>query len=191
MNISGIFLVLIATYLIYKIHTDTDQTGGDLKQMDISNRYQDPYYTRQFRELDDVDNVLNRPLEATNKDIARLVASNTFGGAGKPNIGDHPEIRSTPKTYLDFMDIMNKETPKEVKVLIESKQPYFLDEALIIERDGHKYYWDWRYPKQPISLDFAKDPERYTQLHPNEYPSYVIASRNYNGLQPNSDNQWV
>jgi hypothetical protein len=178
MNISGIILVFIAAFLIYKIHTDDGQTGGALQQMTIQNRHQDPYYARQYRELDDVDNVLNRPQEPGKPAIQSLVAKNVHDTT-------ELELRPSIRKYLDFMDIMTENTPREMKVLVESRQPYFLDEALIIERDGYKFYWDWRYPKQPISLDFIKDPEAYVKSHPNVYPSYIIKSRDYKGLGPN------
>jgi hypothetical protein len=184
MNISGIILVLVAAFCIYKIQTG-DQTGGDLQQMTIDNRYQDPYYAQQYRELDDVDNVLNRSQEPGNKVIQDLVAWNVHDdGLGG---GKEQELREPIKKYLDFMDIKTLETSEETKVLVESKQPYFLDEAMIIDSYGHKFYWDWRYPKQPISIDFATDPDAFVRSHPNEYPSYIIKSRDYSELRPNND----
>lgn len=185
MNISGIILVilvLIASYLIYKIHTD-EQTGGALSQMTIHNRYQDPYYERQYRELDDVDNVLNRPQEPGNPVIQNLVAKNAFQTSSSKGFEGALELREPVKKYLDFMDIKTQPTSDKVKVLVENQQPYFLEDALIIDRDGHKFYWDWRYPKQPISVDFIKDPDRYVRERPNEYPSYIIKSRDYTELK--------
>ena len=184
MNISGSMLVLLIVYLITKLADfgTIAQLGGSLPQMNIDNKHHDPNYSRQYRELDDVDNVLNRPVKAVNKITEGLQAKNMFRG-------QELELRAPVKTYLDFMDIMTKETPTEVKVLVEDKQPYFLDEALIIDKYGKKFYWDWRYPKQPISVAFAKDPELYIREHPNEYPGYIIASRNYSNLGPNDNNE--
>lgn len=180
MNISGIILILIAAFLIYKI--DTSQIGGGLglRQMTIYNRHQDPYYARQYRELDDVNNVLNRPVMPGNKVTQGLVAYNVW------NRGNELELSEPIKKYFDFSDIIHRKTPEETKVLVENLQPFFLDEAMIIDHYGEKFYWDWRYPKQPISVEFAKDPETYVKQHPNEYPSYVIKSRNYSALGPNS-----
>lgn len=181
MNTSGVILLLVAAFLIYKIQMDQDQTGGSVANaITIANRYQDPYYSRQYRELDDVDNVLNRPQTKGDPYIDALVPWNQDQDTAQ-------RLRAPVSKYLDFNDDGRKPTPtdEKVKVLVEGRQPYFLDEALIIDRDGKKFYWDWRYPRRPISLQFATDPEGYVRDHPNEYPSYVIASRNYSALQPN------
>jgi hypothetical protein len=183
MNISGIILVLIAAFLIYQIHVSgQQQTGGALKQMTVENRHQDPYYARQYRELDDVDNVLNRPQELGKKHIQDLVARNLHMGSEMPL----QELQQQRMNFSDT-DVPKIATTESAKVLVENQQPYFLDEALILDREGRKYYWDWRYPKQPISVDFVKDPDNYVKTRPNEYPSYVIRSRDYSDLGPNSD----
>ena len=57
MKFSAVILILVALYLILKI-SKSDQVGGAIKQLTIKNKTNDPYYARQYRELDDVDNVL-------------------------------------------------------------------------------------------------------------------------------------
>ena len=178
MNLSAIILIIIAIYLIRKINS-RDQLGGGVKQINITNKTNDPYYSRQYRELDNVDNVLLRPIDKSNKDIENLISSNTFTHSDQ-------EIRVPIKKYLDFVDTKTRKTPEDTKVIIEHKKPYFLDESLIIDYYGEKYYWDERFPKQPISIDFAKDPIKYVKDHPNEYPSYIVASRNLSDLSPNT-----
>jgi hypothetical protein len=188
MNISGSILILIIIYVLYNFSQGNDfglgmlglgleQMGGKLPQMNIQNKYDDPYYNRQYRELDDVDNVLNRPLHATVKAIRNLKASNKY-------LHNETQLSVPDKVFFDFAaaDVVTKDTSEAVKVLVENKQPYFLDEALIIDKDGKKFYWDTRYPKQPISVEFAKDPVKYVRTRPNEYPSYVVASRNYGDI---------
>lgn len=179
MNVSGIILVLVIAYILYHVSAHgMPQIGGALPQMTIRNRYQDPYYARQYRELEDVDNVLNRPLLPVNPVTEKLEGQHEIG------VHNEQELREPVKTYFDFAatDRPKRSTGEDTKVLVEVRQPYFLDEALIIDRDGEKYYWDTRYPKQPISINFAKDPVKYIKDRPNEYPSYVIASRNYGDL---------
>lgn len=181
MNASGIILVLVIAYILYYIleHGMPPglQLGGALPQMTIRNRYQDPYYARQYRELEDVDNVLNRPLYPADPVIQKLEGR-------RESMHNEQELRTPVKTYFDFAatERPTKNTKEDTKVLVEARQPYFLDDALIIDRDGEKYYWDTRYPRRPISIDFAKDPMKYIKERPNEYPSYVIASRNYGDL---------
>jgi hypothetical protein len=76
------------------------------------------------------------------------------------------------------------ETDNSLKVLVEDHQPFFLNGALIINKEGQKFYWYARYPLKPISIDFASDPDKYVAEHPNIYPSYVISSRNYEDTKP-------
>lgn len=174
MNTTGIILVIVAAFLVFKISTmDDEQRGGSLKQMTIDNRYQDPYYARQYRELDNVDNVLNRPQEPGKKNIENLKPVHTGG------LNAQKQLKME-----DFSDAPKAVISDTTRVLVEGQQPYFLDEALVIDRDGHKYYWDWRYPKEPVSVEFLTNPQKFIQEHPNVYPSYVVKSRNLSDLQP-------
>lgn len=183
MNASGIILVLVIAYILNYIREHGMpsmpglQLGGALPQMTIRNKYKDPYYARQYRELEDVDNVLNRPLLPGSTVIQKLEGC-------RPDTHNEQELVEPAKTYFDFAatDRPARKTKDDTRVLVEARQPYFLDDALIIDKDGEKFYWDTRYPKQPISIEFAKDPMKYIQDRPNEYPSYVVASRNYGDL---------
>ena len=94
MNFSAIILVILACYLVYKINTK-NQTGGSVKKI-IKNE-KDPYYLRQYQELEDVDNVLLRPQEMGNTNIQNLVTANKFKDYEK-------ELKIPTKKYLDFID---------------------------------------------------------------------------------------
>lgn len=179
MNIPGGILILLVTAVLFKIHHMKNQEGGTLSAININNKYTEPYYSRQYRELDDVNNVLNRPVVKGKDNINTLQAWNTECDLdGK--LMEQLKLREPWKRYLDFNDIEVKPNENSLKVLIEDKQPYFLDEALIIDYYGEKFYYDANYPKQPISVDFAKDPAKFCREHPNEYPSYIIGSRSSN-----------
>ena len=67
-----IVLLLIAVMILYAYHFGLGQQHGGLQQMTITNKFNEPYYARQYRELDDVDNVLNRPIKLGNRCIQRL-----------------------------------------------------------------------------------------------------------------------
>lgn len=178
MNISGLMVILMILYLLYHFKDGSHiQDGGNPPYASIENKYQEPYYQQQYNELDNVDNVLNRPIQQGKDHIKDLHASNMY---------DHQELdlKIPPKKYLDFMDVQNRETPKDLKVLVEGKQHYFLDKALVIDYYGHKYYWDYRFPRQPISVEFARNPAQYIKEHPSVYPSYVIASRRTPYISP-------
>ena len=187
MNISGIILVLFAAYLIIGVHYPHQQHhphqqhgssgGGTVSKVP---------YTRQYNELDDVDHVLSRPIEPGNKITDSLVAYNT----GLPFASGEimPLEAASSLVVLDNHAKAPGPTPaspipipsQDIKVLVEARQPSFLKEALII--DG-KYYHDQRYPQRPVSVEFAKDPERFVREHPDEYPSYVIKSRMWTPLK--------
>jgi hypothetical protein len=190
MNAPGVILVIVVIFLLYMI-TTSDQSGAGPSPSQspgpVSAAAAGPHYARQYRELEDVNTVLYRQQEPGVPAISALQAWNTntetqlrLGlGLGLGAGSDVDELRSFVRPYETAP---TQPTPDSTRVVVESKQPYFLDEALIIERDGEKYYWDWRYPRQPILIQFATDPEGYMRDHPNEYPSYVIESRDHSGL---------
>ena len=175
MNIPGSILILLITATLFKIYHEKDQTGGTLSAINITNKYTEPYYSRQYRELDDVNNVLNRPVVKGKDYINELQPWNTYSDLDG-STHTQLKLREPWKRYLDFSDIKTNPNTKTIKVLVEDKQPYFLDEALIIDYYGEKFYNDANYPKHPISIDFAKDPVKFCNEHPNEYPSYILQS---------------
>lgn len=168
MNIIGLICMLFIAVLLMKIHKE--QSGGSVPQMSIENKYTEPYYGQQYRELDDVNNVLNRPMKERRAEIDALVAHD-------PTVPPQYHYIDPQRTYLDFGDTVSSPVTESDKTLVASQQPYFLDEALVIDYYGEKFYHDARFPRQPISIEFAKDPKKFCRDHPNEYPSYVIASR--------------
>lgn len=150
------------------------QFGGSVPG--IITKATGPHYIRQQRELANVDNVLNRPLYPVDKNIERSHAANVWLDYDG-DFRHHHELLIPEKRYFDFKDINQVSASVDTKVAVEAKQPYFLDEALIVERDGMKFYWDWRYPKKPLPIEFALDQDKFVLEHPNEYPSYIIKSR--------------
>ena len=173
MNITGLILVILITSLFIVGTTLTLQSGGSTSGWSaITIPSTNNVYSRQFNELDNVDFVLQRPQFPPNEFI------NTM----KPVEEGSDELYTLPKKSM--ADITDAVVTQDAKVNIETKQPYFLNEAMVISYYGVPYYWDYRYPRQPISVEFAKDPEKYITEHPDEYPSYVIKSRNYSKLEP-------
>lgn len=179
-NITIAILTILTLYYLFK-DTDLIQSGGGLIPVTLSEGSSSPY-TRQYRELDNVDNVLNRPLQPVDKDTARQHAANTWenvDGTARTQL----EFRKPDKRYLDFNDIDADLVSPDTRALVESRQHYFLDEAKIIDYYGKKFYWDWRYPKEPLPIEFAQDPDKFVRENPNLYPSYVIRSRDYSQLE--------
>jgi hypothetical protein len=148
--------------MIHRIY----QSGGSPSGWSAVTIPQSPasIYSQQFNELDNVNNVLNRPVLPGNKFIAEM----------SPNDYDN-NIAVLPKESMP--DVKREKLSNGTKAIIEAKQPYFLDNALIVNYYGKTHYWDWRYPRQPIPIEFATDPDRFVKENPEEYPSYVIQSR--------------
>ena len=172
----ALLLVLVAVLYIY--HTE-EQTGG-LPQVTISNKYNEPYYGRHYRELDDVHNVLARPLRQGKPHIQQL-RSVGISADSRP-----AQLQKAPVTYLDLEagEYITDPTPKSILTLVEGRQPSFFNESVVIDYCGRKFYWDWRYPEQPLPVEFAQDPEGYLRRHPNEYPAPLVASRNLSQVKP-------
>jgi hypothetical protein len=140
-------------------------------------------------ELHNVDNVLNRPVGEKNEDIDGTVpvleeTPDQQQSAPGLVVRQAQEIQEFPKYYLDFKDIYRRPLDKDTETMVESVQPYFLGKAEILDLYGQYYYRDWRYPLQPIRLEFALDPQKFVREHPVEYPSYVIRSRDLRDTQP-------
>jgi hypothetical protein len=170
MNIAGLvlFVILVSAF----VAIPKFQLGGLGLPMDKPGLVPsaDSIYLQQYRELDNVDNVLLRPLTTGDNFINNLM----------PTLDDKGQ-QSLPKLMSPFVTEVSKQT----KSIIESKQPYFLDDVKIVNYYGVPHYWDWRYPRQPIPIEFAVNPEKYTKEHPGLYPSYIISSRDYSNLKDN------
>jgi hypothetical protein len=175
MSITGLFLVLLiaSLFIVMTLHSQTGGSPSGWSAVTIPQTSN--IYSQQFNELDNVDNVLKRPLFPANKFINALTP-----------VEEGPEnAAKLPKESMPA--IVREPVADGTKVMVETKQPYFLDNALIVNYYGKTHYWDWRYPRQPLPVEFATDPEQFVRDHPEVYPSYVIKSRNYADLQMNVD----
>jgi len=168
--LTGLFV--LATILTLIAILQNNQSGGlipkTLPTIPLSFNY-----SRQYNELNNVNNVLKRPLVSTNKYINNITP--LFSSLSTDS--QKAELLEPIVKYMDFSDIVTVPTSENLKSIVESKQPYFMGNAKVTDFYEGKYYWDWRFPKQNISVEFAKDPIKFCQEHPKEYPSYVITSR--------------
>jgi hypothetical protein len=168
MNIAGLFIVLLLSSL-FILGAMKSQSGGSpagWSSVTIANPSNLSVYSQQINELDNVDNVLKRRQYPGKPVINNL----------KP-IDEGSMHTVLPKESLP--DIKTPVVPVGTKAVLEAKQPYFLDEALIVTYYGKPHYWDWRFPGQPLPIEFAKDPAKFVKENPEIYPSYIIKSRNY------------
>ena len=164
MNWPGVLALVVTIYLLSAL--SKNQSGGALPGM-APPKPGEPYYGRQYRELDDVNAVLRRPVEKGKDNINTLQSYNE-------NHEDNLHLKERVSTYLDFYDTQTKEVSKEELMAIVDKQPFIFDKAQIVYQSGQPFYYDARYPNSPIPVQFAIDPESFIRDHPNVYPSYVI-----------------
>lgn len=164
MNIIGLLLVIsivIGFTMLTRDHAS--QSGGmDPSYVKISSEKINSPYLKQYNELDNVDNVLKRQQYPANPTVNAIIPNDEK---------DIDNMEKLPFESIDYIPVYTG-TPS-IKALIESKQPYFLDEALIVTYYGVPHYWDWRYPRQPIPIEFAQDPAKFRREHPSVYPSYL------------------
>lgn len=60
------------------------------------------------------------------------------------------------------------------KETIKKFSPYLFDDGCkTFTCYGNKFYYDYRFPRKPIEVEFANDPVNYIKEHPKRYPSYM------------------
>ena len=138
-------LVFISTFVIINNKSDTDtdtQFGGSTNTMNFDSR--------NINEIRNVDNVLDRQV-TFNKSSVNPIISNFGARINQCNSNSNSPVSVN----------------SNLKTLIQYNQPYMFDEPEII---NGKYYRDWKYPEKPINIKFLKDPVKYCNINPNEYP---------------------
>jgi hypothetical protein len=168
MNIAGLFVVLLLSslFILGALKVQSGGSPSGWSSVTVPNHEQLNVYSQQINELDNVDNVLNRKQFPGKPWIDQLL----------------PVEEGEDKAVLPTQSLPDIKSPLVsvgTKAVLESKQPYFLDEALIVNYYGVPHYWDWRFPRQPLPLEFSQNPEKFVKENPEVYPSYIVNSRNY------------
>ena len=67
---------------------------------------------------------------------------------------------------------------EKVDPMITKKENQYMfgDESLLV-RYNNNYYHDWRFPAQPVEVEFSVNPEEYIKKYPKRYPSYVYKTK--------------
>ena len=172
MNWPGLLALIAAAYLISALMGT--QTGGGLPGL-ARPKPTEPYYERQYRELDDINAVLRRPVESPKENINTLRPYNL-------EQEDNLHLKQSVPSYLDFYDTKVTTVSSADRSAITTKQPFLFDRAEIVYKSGQPFYYDARYPESPIPIQFATDPEGFIRDHPSQYPSYVIKKSNLSAL---------
>jgi hypothetical protein len=58
----------------------------------------------------------------------------------------------------------------------KENQYMFGDDSTLV-RYNNTFYHDWRFPAQPVEVEFSMNPEEYVKKHPKRYPSYVYKTK--------------
>lgn len=61
--------------------------------------------------------------------------------------------------------------------LTKDYNQYMFGEDSRLVRYNNNYYHDWRFPAQPVEVEFAENPEDYIKKYPKRYPSYVYKTK--------------
>lgn len=178
-------IIVVITVLVLKHNRFVKQSGGAVTcAVNINPLDTAPAINRQIKEIQNTDCFLSRDLLPNNKDIENLLPKQTFilSDTTTPRIQE--EFTSCPSCQLNFSDIDCDKISPNAKILVESNQPFFLESPYVIGYYGKNFYFDSRYPREPIHVSFLENESKYVQEHPQVYPSYVIQSRNYSNLEP-------
>lgn len=120
-------------------------------------------YQRNLNELSNTDKVLDRNTYLGDHHVANLKLQ------GYPvNTGIAKTVKDITNNTVKTQDLLKIQPNMLIKDI-----DYFY---------GEPYYWDWRYPAKMISVEFAKNPEKFCRDHPNTYPVPLINSRKKNYL---------
>lgn len=84
----------------------------------------------------------------------------------------------TPCTFEKFENY-NLEPVEKVSMenFVKDSQYMFENGDTILTKYNKNYYHDWRFPAQPVEVEFAKNPEEYIKKYPKRYPSYVYENK--------------
>jgi hypothetical protein len=150
-----IFILSIIFYIAFKITNTTENFAEDIPLLTIKSKY-----NNRINEMNNLDMVLQREIINGESDI-----NNT-----KPYHYTIPNIYSK--------NIKSHYHENKYEILKQIKKNCILKNKEIIEHDNYFFYYDHRYPKQLLPVDFALDPLLYIKNNPTLYPSYIFLKDN-------------
>jgi hypothetical protein len=182
-DIYGVLLILFIAIVIYAVRRSTFKDFKDFKDLNLQQggdkyilKTNQMVYARQYHELDNYNNVLNRrvgPPDANTNDLVGFEWD-------KPTDSQPAKLIPIQPTYLDLTTDTYRTPPKpstNLKARVKARQPYFFTKPYVKNYYGKRYYADWRYPLFLVSTDFAENPAKFVREHPLDYPSYIIQAR--------------
>jgi len=127
-------------------------------------------------EHNNLDWVLRKPLQKPRKRINCLQENRSTGAPSECHDG-FPEWQ-TECCDKGIRDISNTDSAVADcdKAELRHLSPVPMKTS-VKDYYGSTYYYDFRYPREPISIEFMKDPVGYCKRNPGRYPCYVRESR--------------
>ena len=121
--------------------------------------------------------IFDLPIVEGDKYINNLEVLNSFPTSKPEQITNNDKQTYHVFDDLDF-DIDGVDIDNELKNKVLERQPYILgSEPKIINSYNKKYYWDYKYPKQPIPIEFLMDTEKFCLNNKSVYPCPEIYAR--------------
>ena len=105
------------------------------------------------------------------------LALNKVVGKGDP-IADAVQPRDEMSCFTHDAELHDLAPLKEFDpALTKDHNQYMFGDDSTLVRYNNNYYHDWRFPAQPVEVEFSVNPEEYVKKHPKRYPSYVYKTK--------------
>lgn len=114
------------------------------------------------------------------EDIANLSESNKFRSNFqfiKDDSVENPNPDVVVARTRDIRQLSCIDRTNPVRHKVRKFQPVMYDRDQIINYYDRPYYRDWRYPEQPIDLEFIQNPAGFCRKYPQRYPCYKYYSK--------------
>ena len=190
MDVYALLVLLVLLGIVAYVVRSPPQTGGADDKQPAVNEPDNGFMAqvqRQICELANPDNFLRREVVSGSPDVARTVGYKQSSYLPNGDRRDQEELKEGADklgVVPQFTDCDCAPVSSTDKAQVASNQPFFLDSPHVISYYGKNFYWDMRYPRKPIPVEFLRDEKAFVKKHPQVYPSYVIASRRLKKVQP-------
>lgn len=165
-----IIIIIIIYYAIYNFGKriyNKESFIADMPLLSLNDKY-----NQRKREMKNINYVLKRPIEKGNITINNL---NSNFNPGNWDI------------YNKFITLSKEEQlQKQDNTILEKiKNNPRLRNRKIFNIYNEFFYYDELFPKEPISIDYALNPDEFIKNNPFSYPSYIIIKDNLKNVKPN------
>ena len=123
----------------------------------------DPYYVA-YDGMYDPNRLMTKPLVMGDDKVTGVLDETIDSSSFNDNI---------KYNYVQPCDALTTADKKKIKM----HQVPFLKEVDLVDYYNKDFYYDARYPQEPVDIAFAKDPENYCRNNKNIYPCYKWYSK--------------